>query len=104
MGFTYYEHTNMYMTVETETIIAYPTRVSIQMIICHFNDASDNIILTDAAADSDFDSADDMIVDLTAAINFDTIIVDWSAKPRHFFGLKTATITANDCAAYIYVA
>ena len=101
---TTYEHTSMYMTVTAETIVAYPTRVTIQMIICHFNDAQDNIILTDAAADSDFDDADDVIVDLTAAVNFDTIIINWSAKPRHFYGLKCSTITANDCAAYIYVA
>jgi len=101
---TTYEHTSMNMTVAAETIVAYPTRVTIQMIICHFNDAQDNIILTDAASDSDFDDADDVIVDLTAAVNYDTIIINWSAKPRHFYGLKCSTITANDCAAYIYIA
>ncbi len=104
MSFTYYEHTNMYLCDATETIIEYPARISIQMIIGYFPTAADTITFTDAVADSDFDSADDVICTLVAAVNYDTIIVNWSAKPRHFYGLKVSAITDAQVQGFVYLA
>ena len=104
MTHTVHEFTKMYECDAAETIIAYPNKVCIQMIILYFNDAGDNIKITDAASGMVGETTDDTIVDLYAAVNKDTIVIDWSAKPRSVRGLKIAAITANDCKAFIYLA
>ena len=100
---TNYEYTSMYLSATPETIITYPARVSIQMIMLYFVTAGNQITITDGISGMAGEAADDMVCDLYGAVDKDTIIIDWSAKPRHFFGLKTTVVDAS-CIAYIYVA
>jgi len=100
---TYYEYTNMYLSTTPETIITYPARVSIQMIMLYFAVAADQITITDGISGMAGEATDDVVCDLYGSVDKGVIIIDWSAKPRHFFGLKTTVVDTN-CKAYIYVA
>lgn len=101
---TNYEHTKMYLTNAVETIIAYPTRVTIQMIRVYFPSAGDAITLTDGISGSAGEAADDVIAVITAGEDTVTETINWSARPRRFFGLKVSAISDAQVLAYIYVA
>ncbi len=93
----------MYLSTTPETIITSPARVSIQMIMLYFVTAGNQITITDGISGLVGEAADDMVCNLYGSVDKGTIIIDWSAKPRHFLGLKT-TLVDTSCIAYIYVA
>ena len=102
MAFTNYEYTKLYVTNEVETIVAYPTKIVIQMIQVYFPTAADTVTLTDAVSDSDFDNADDVICTLVCGEDTETQWLNWSALPRAFYGLKCSAITDSAVLCYIY--
>lgn len=104
MAFTNYEHTKMYATNEVETIVAYPNRVTIQMIQVYFPTAGDSITFTDGVSGGLGETEDDTIIILTSGEDTQTIFVNWSARPRHYFGLKVSAITDAQVLGYVFLA
>jgi len=104
MAFTNFEHTKMYATNEVEEIVAFPNRITIQMIQVYFPSAADTITFTDGVSGGSGETVDDTIIILTAGEDTQTIFVNWSARPRHYFGLKVSAITDAAVLAYVFVA
>ena len=103
MAHTHYEFTNMVMCDIAEEIYAGSIKLSIQMIICYFKNDGDQINLSDDISYTASDTTDDTIIHLWGQGDDDQIIVNWSAKPRHVYGLNVVTISGGSL-AYVYLA
>ena len=103
MAHTHYEFTNMVKCDTAEVIYTGDTRITIQMIICYFKKDGDQINLSDDISYTTSDTTDDTIIHLWGQGDDHQIIVNWSAKPRHFYGLNVVTISGGSL-AYVYLA
>jgi len=103
MAHTHYEFTNMVMCDTAEEVYAGSEKISIQMIICYFSHDGDQINLSDDISATTSDTTDDTIIHLYGEGAGSQIIINWSAKPRHFHGLNVVTIDSGSL-AYVYLA
>lgn len=103
MAYSYHEHTNMYECNAQETVIAYPTKISIKLIVLRFKSSGNHIQLTDAISGSAGESADDTIIDLYGQANWGTVVLPFDPL-LHVFGLKVAAISNSDDRAFVFLA